>query len=657
LIAASVAAICTGGGFRLAELQLVAMNPPIDETKLVVAKSLTDDGRIGKISDAQGIVVLRPMLAQRWTPICREMLLKPGDWLRTYIRGANAAKIHFTSDVELILGPGTLVECISPTQARIHTGEAQVYISIGNPPDKAKNNDKSQKPTEFELLAPRAGSQKFSTPATKFLRVDRNENLVEVKQLPKWLAGFEGTSADESLGSLIVNLPDGRNEPLSIGYHKVSVEIRDQIARTTIEESFVNHTSARLEGVFHFPLPQDASISGFGMWIGDDLVEADIVEKQRAREIYETILREKRDPGLFEWTSGNLFKARVFPIEANSEKRVRIVYTQVLPLRANKYRYTYGLRSDLLRMKPVRELSLKVMVNSAIPLKSIACPTHAARIERTEHSATVEFAAQEYSPDGDFEVDCEIDGKQSDTQEAVDAVSAAIVCWSPGYRQRAGAIGRLKTVLSSAKNLDAFVDHLNEEAKKTGQDSPLLRKTLGEVYQSRKVFAKAIAQFDLARQLQPNDKETYQASIACYDALGQASNATKQLLALVDFDRHDLQLYKQLADRLKNDEAEAERAATSIIEAGPNEAENHQAMAELRQKQNRWNEAIAEWKDVAELRRLEPTGLLKLAEAEIHEKQWNPAGQTLDRLDNTDWPSRFNDVGNQIRRLRSMLPQ
>jgi hypothetical protein len=408
-ITARPAGAAANAGPPLAELQLVAMNAPIDETKFIVAKSLTEDGRIGKISDAQGVVVLRPMLAQRWTPICREMLLKPGDWLRTDIRGANAAKIRFSSDVELTLGPGTLIECISPTQARIHTGETQVNI-----PKAKQTKDKEQKPIEFELLAPRAGSQKFSTPGKVFLRLDRNEKLAEVKQLPKWLAGFEGTSADESLGSLIVNLPDGRNEPLSIGYHKVSVEIRDQIARTTIEESFVNHTNNRLEGVFHFPLPQDASISGFGMWIGDDLVEADIVEKQRAREIYETILREKRDPGLLEWTSGNLFKARVFPIEANSEKRVKIVYTQVLPLRANKYRYTYGLRSDLLRMKPVRELSLKVLVNSAIPLKSVSCPTHTARTQQTAHSATVEFAAQEYSPDRDFEVDCEIDGRQSD---------------------------------------------------------------------------------------------------------------------------------------------------------------------------------------------------------------------------------------------------
>jgi len=389
----------------LAELRLVAMNAPVADEKFTVASSLSEDGRIGVVSDLQGIVVLRPMLAQRWTPLCRETILKPGDWLRTELRGANAVRVKLTSGTELILGPGTLVEFISPTQARIHTGETQVKL-----PDPAKD----QKPTEFTLLAPRAGDRKFAKPGKAFVRVNKQEQLSELKEAPKWLAGFEGTATNESLGSLIVNLPDGRNEPLTIGYHRVNVEIRDQIARTTIEESFVNHTNSRLEGIFHFPLPQDASISGFGMWIGNELVEADVVEKQRAREIYETILRERRDPGLLEWTSGNLFKARVFPIEPHSEKRVKITYTQVLPLRGNKYRYNYGLRSDLLTMKPLRELALNVTVNSALPLKGITCTTHPARTQLTANSGTVEYAVQEYSPTRDFEVVCEIDNKQSE---------------------------------------------------------------------------------------------------------------------------------------------------------------------------------------------------------------------------------------------------
>ncbi|MBS0206986.1 MAG: hypothetical protein JSS49_29270 [Planctomycetes bacterium] len=268
------------------------------------------------------------------------------------------------------------------------------------------------------VLAPQAGSHTFDQPGKQLVRVTRDETLlVSTKvdaEAPLWLKGFEGATSNESLGSLIVKLPDGRSAPLAVGVHLVSVDIRDQIARTTIEETFVNSTASRLEGVFHFPLPQEASISGFGMWIGNELVEADIVEKQRAREIYETILSEKRDPGLLEWTGGNIFSARVFPIEPHSEKRVKIAYTQVLPLRANTYRYNYGLRSELLQTRPLRELGLTVTVQSAIPLKQVKCSSHPARIQQTANSGRVEYAAQEVTPTRDFEVVCEIDGRQSD---------------------------------------------------------------------------------------------------------------------------------------------------------------------------------------------------------------------------------------------------
>ncbi len=168
---------------------------------------------------------------------------------------------------------------------------------------------------------------------------------------PLWLKGFEGATSNESIGSLIVNV-DGRNEPLTVGEHKVTIDIRDQIARTTIEETFVNRTKSRLEEAVPFP----AAAGRVDQRLRD-------VDRRSARrgghrreaagtEIFETILRENRDPGLLEWAGGNIFKARVFPIEPLSEKRIKITYTQVLLLRANRYRYSYGLRSELLQKFP-----------------------------------------------------------------------------------------------------------------------------------------------------------------------------------------------------------------------------------------------------------------------------------------------------------------
>jgi tetratricopeptide (TPR) repeat protein len=358
------------------------------------AESLSNDGRIGKVIDSQGIASVKPVMHGRWTLAEDDLLLKPGDWLRTDNRGANALHVRLGDRTRLILGPGSLVEAVDVETVRLFQGEIEIST-----PEKA----------QVQLLAP--GDQKVAVTGTQVFRARLNQ-FQKLDKEPNWLQGFKGTVTTESMGSLLANV-EGRNVPLTVGYHKVTVDIRDQIARTVVEESFVNHTDGTLEGVFYFPMPQDASISGFAMWIGDQCVEADVVEKQRAREIYETILRERRDPGLLEWSGGNIFKARVFPIFGHSEKRIKITYTQVLPLKGGRCRYSYALQSELLKQHPLRELAIDVRVYSALPLKEVVCKTHEARADKTAHAGHVEFTAQEYTPDRDFEVEIEVDHRNS----------------------------------------------------------------------------------------------------------------------------------------------------------------------------------------------------------------------------------------------------
>jgi tetratricopeptide (TPR) repeat protein len=391
---AVAAAVLTGVCFwsRLPASEAGGPDQPLRQI-MSPGDTLTDDGRIGKVTDVQGIVAIQPGMAQRWSPLAGCMPVRPGDWLRTDPRGANAVSLQLVGQARLVLGPGTLVEVVSSRQVRIAEGELRVVASARQP---------------VELVGPDGG--KTVARARQFYRVEKR-SLVGVAKEPPWLASYEGKTAHESIGSLVAKV-DGRDVPLTVGYHKVAVDIRDQIARTTVEESFVNQTKATLEGVFYFPLPQDASIAGFGMWIGDRLVEADVVEKQRAREIYETILREHRDPGLLEWSGGNIFKARVFPILPQSEKRITITYTEVLPLRGNAYRYQYGLQSELLRQHPLRQLEIDVKISSAVPLRRVASPTHPTRNSLTAHAAHAEFSALEYTPAEDFEVLAELDGRQ-----------------------------------------------------------------------------------------------------------------------------------------------------------------------------------------------------------------------------------------------------
>ena len=239
------------------------------------AKSLKIE-RMGKVIDSSGICALQPRLQTRWTPVVEGALLSEGDWLRTGPRGANAVQVRLADQTKLILGPGGLVELVDRKNVKLVRGDLEIVPAEGSKltvhlPDKTK-----RKITETQIL--RA----------------KDETVTRLENEPKWLKYFKGTIVSEPMGSLLANV-EGRNLPLTLGYHKVTVDIRDQIARTTIEESFINHTSGRLEGIFHFPLPQDSSISGFGMWIGDELVEADVVELRPYRRDHAVHHARRRD--------------------------------------------------------------------------------------------------------------------------------------------------------------------------------------------------------------------------------------------------------------------------------------------------------------------------------------------------------------------------
>jgi tetratricopeptide (TPR) repeat protein len=245
------------------------------------------------------------------------------------------------------------------------------------------------------------------------------------------------------------------------------------------------------------------------------------------------------------------------------------------------------------------------------------------------------------------------------TAKAVDAASGAVVSWGDNIENRRRAIQTLQDILNAAPDLDEFVVELNRQVEETGLENPIVRKALGGAYLAKGQFAAAIKQLELAQQSEPNDADTYKLLIECYDKQNDKVGAAKQVLKSVELSRRNLELYKDLGRRYRELEQgdEAERAVTSIVEMQANEAESHTMLAEIRQEQGRWQDAIHEWRRVSELRALEPTGLLKLAAAQIHERDWKAAGETVRKLRSREWPSRYFNVENEINQLDRQVQQ
>ncbi len=80
-----------------------------------------------------------------------------------------------------------------------------------------------------------------------------------------------------------------------------------------------------------YPLPAGAIVQGYALDINGRMVDGVPVPRQKARVAFEEEVRKQVDPGLVEWSGGNMFKTRVYPIPAGGTRTVRLRYSTVLP--------------------------------------------------------------------------------------------------------------------------------------------------------------------------------------------------------------------------------------------------------------------------------------------------------------------------------------
>ena len=178
--------------------------------------------------------------------------------------------------------------------------------------------------------------------------------------------------SEHSGGSVTVVDPQGQSMKLSLRKFHVDVHIEDGFARTTIDQTYFNHTWQQLEGTFRFPLPADASLSRLAMYVNGTLMEGGMVERDHGRNVFEQIRHTRRDPALLEWVDGSTFQMRVFPLEARQEKRILLSYTQRLPSDYGKTVYRFPSGHNL---EGVKEWSTHLVAKNAAGSKWYS-PSH-----------------------------------------------------------------------------------------------------------------------------------------------------------------------------------------------------------------------------------------------------------------------------------------
>lgn len=164
--------------------------------------------------------------------------------------------------------------------------------------------------------------------------------------------------------------------PVELRHHGVDIDIRDQVAKVRVSQVFFNRSHRPLEGTYIFPLPATATISAFSMTMNGKLVAGEILEKDKARGIYEAIVRQRKDPGLLECIGNGMIRARIFPIPANQESRIEFEYSQILEADSGLMSLRYPLRRQDGSSSNSPTVSVQIDLTSRVPLTSVFCPTH-----------------------------------------------------------------------------------------------------------------------------------------------------------------------------------------------------------------------------------------------------------------------------------------
>jgi len=177
------------------------------------------------------------------------------------------------------------------------------------------------------------------------------------------------------------------DEPIRIERVRAHVKIMEQAAETTLQVDLFNPGHGRAEAVLLLPVPDGAAVSSFLFAGSASEPTARLLPKDEARRVYEDIVRKVRDPALLEFAGYNLVQSSVFPVEPRGRQSVRLTYTHLLPIAANRVDYVLP-RSEALDVEAPWEVDVEI--HGKTPVGAIYSPSHEVTIRRIdERRATV----------------------------------------------------------------------------------------------------------------------------------------------------------------------------------------------------------------------------------------------------------------------------
>jgi len=213
----------------------------------------------------------------------------------------------------------------------------------------------------------------------------------------------------------------------------VDITITGPMARATVTQRFQNTQKGWVEGIYAFPLPENAAVDVLSMRIGRRFIKSEITSHEKARQYYEAARIAGRKANLLTPHRPNVFAASVANIGPGEEVTIKFEYQETLHKDGDAYSLRFplviatrhGPRAEIrpvtldepteahLPKPPARDpareevnsVSLQVRINSGFPLGKVTSDTHEIALRRTGDATAVVALHQGLVPaDRNFEL-------------------------------------------------------------------------------------------------------------------------------------------------------------------------------------------------------------------------------------------------------------
>ena len=220
----------------------------------------------------------------------------------------------------------------------------------------------------------------------------------------------------------------------------VEMRISGFINRAHITQTFINGSNDWVEGVYVFPLPENAAVDNLRIRIGERVIEGKIKERTEAKKIYENAKSQGKRTSLLDQERPNMFTTSIANIGPNEQVKIEIEFQQTLrydqgqfhlrfplaitpryipgeqkfseSLHINNSSLKTGQVKDADRITPVfsqgkkgNSFSMHIELDAGFDLEELSSTYHA--IHRKQHGKgqyTISLANGRIIPDRDFEL-------------------------------------------------------------------------------------------------------------------------------------------------------------------------------------------------------------------------------------------------------------